>query len=75
MINAFINLNESINKRLIIIGDSPERESLEKLVKESKNPQSIVFVGNVNDNKLNKGFLENHFDLIKKYTLIITALK
>lgn len=59
LINAFINLNEPINKRLIIIGDGPERKSLEKLVKESKNSQSIVFVGNVNDNKLKENYFKS----------------
>jgi glycosyltransferase involved in cell wall biosynthesis len=59
LINTFNKLNELNNKKLIIIGNGPEKKALMKFSENFERPQSIIFTGNIKDSKMKEYYFKS----------------
>ena len=77
LINAYANLKNKISEKLVLVGDGPDREKLENLVKELNLENYIIFLGKKNNPYI---WMKNSkaFILSSKYeglpTVLIEAL-
>lgn len=59
LISTFNKLKVFKNKKLIIIGDGPEKKALMKFSENFESSQSIIFTGNINDSKMKEYYFKS----------------